>query len=626
MDFDSDCIVTGGGAADGGEVHVWKDSEPSGKSKLFHRDEKGENVFSVAISTDGNYLAAGFQNGLIRVWPLRGLDILQPPPFLFEIYHSLSPVTALTFLTDDLLLSAASSGKLRITSVSEAKHVGQIDANQGPIGCIVSLGSRIVASLGVDGILKIWDMDSFRCVYQKPGFHFQREARFVFPSLAFSEETGHLCCPSRDGRLHLFDLHSQSLCSHEAFDAHKGSFYAVAACGKYLATGGYKDQFVRLWDLKGKALVSEFDAQTSVIELCPLGTKKIVAICSSSKKTGSIRQFTVPDLKQKIFKGNGSFHSMAAFSPELCERLLLEQAAKKKDQLLTEARSLLQYPEKMGPSLQALADLGFEDDAILLQAESAGKRNKPLHELKYLRQIAERIPASPETLPLFRRLAALFEHCCEPGLAVDVLERIAGIDGGCEKDIQMLRMHPLFNLDPTTTIRSDLAHPTLLAQEIEKNDILKQLFRWSIVIPSRDRRSFTVRSLHDLNAWEHHIREVTIAKGNRIEMAREHIVLFDGQKKISTEWLLFSHVGLHAPSEGAYYALAIKSESGMILGEGYGVFRLPVSNTSEDASAYNASVAERYRSMCAQKDIGEWLIHVHEIMIKLDNQAYVKRR
>ncbi|MCL5808112.1 MAG: hypothetical protein M1418_06140 [Deltaproteobacteria bacterium] len=515
---------------------------------------------------------------------------------------------------------------MRITSVSEAKHVGQIDANQGPIGCIVSLGSRIVASLGVDGILKIWDMDSFRCVYQKPGFHFQREARFVFPSLAFSEETGHLCCPSRDGRLHLFDLHSQSLCSHEAFDAHKGSFYAVAACGKYLATGGYKDQFVRLWDLKGKALVSEFDAQTSVIELCPLGTKKIVAICSSSKKTGSIRQFTVPDLKQKIFKGNGSFHSMAAFSPELCERLLLEQAAKKKDQLLTEARSLLQYPEKMGPSLQALADLGFEDDAILLQAESAGKRNKPLHELKYLRQIAERIPASPETLPLFRRLAALFEHCCEPGLAVDVLERIAGIDGGCEKDIQMLRMHPLFNLDPTTTIRSDLAHPTLLAQEIEKNDILKQLFRWSIVIPSRDRRSFTVRSLHDLNAWEHHIREVTIAKGNRIEMAREHIVLFDGQKKISTEWLLFSHVGLHAPSEGAYYALAIKSESGMILGEGYGVFRLPVSNTSEDASAYNASVAERYRSMCAQKDIGEWLIHVHEIMIKLDNQAYVKRR
>ena len=302
MYFDSDCIVVGGTSADGGEVHIWKDSEPSGKARLFHRDETGKAVFSVAISTDGNYMAAGFQNGLIRVWSLPGMDILQPPPSPFEIYHSLSPVTALTFLTDDLLLSAASSGKLRITSVSEAKHVAQIDAHQGSICSVVSLGSRVVASLGVDGILKIWDMDSFCCEYQKPGFLFPREARFVFPSLTFSEETGHLCCPSRDGRLHLFDLHS--LCRHEAFDAHQGSFYAVAACGNYLVTGGFKDQFIKLWDLKKKVLISEFDTQASVIKLCPLGTKKIAAICSNSKKIGSIRQYTVPGLKQIIFKGS----------------------------------------------------------------------------------------------------------------------------------------------------------------------------------------------------------------------------------------------------------------------------------------------------------------------------------
>jgi len=624
MDFDSDCIVVGGTSAGGGEVHIWKGSEPSGTSRIFHRDETGKTVFSVAISTDGNYLSAGFQNGLIRVWPLPGLDILQPPPFLFEIYHSLSPVTALIFLTDDLLLSAASNGKLRITSVSEAKHVGQIDAHQGPICSVVSLGSRVVASLGVDGILKIWDMDSLHCEYQKPGFLFPREARFVFPSLAFSEETGHLCCPSRDGRLHLFDLHSP--CLHEAFDSHQGSFYAVAARGNYLATGGFKDQFVRLWDLKKKALVSEFDAQASVTKLCPLGMEKIAAICSSSKKTGSIRQFTVPGLKQKIFKGSGSFHSMAAFSPELCERLSHEQTVKKKEELITEVRSLLQHPEKMGPLLQALADLGFENEAILLQAESAGMRNKPLHELRYLLQIAERIPASQETLPIFRRLVALLEYCREPGLAIDVLERIAGIDGGCENDFRRLRMHPLFDLDPATTIRLDLAHPTLLAQEIEKNDALKHLFRWSIVIPSRERRIFPVKSLHDLNAWEHHIHEVTIAKENQIGMAREHVFLFDGQKRIPAEWLIFSNVVRHAPSEDAYYALVVKKDNGMTLGEGYGVFRPPVSNAIDDVSACNASVVERYRSLCTQKDIGEWLIRVHEVMIKFDKQAYMKRR
>jgi hypothetical protein len=623
MEFDSDCIVAGGGSEGNGEVHIWRDSEPSGKSGIFHRDETGKTVFSVAISTDGNYLSAGFQNGLVRVWAIPGIDILQPPPFLFEIYHSLSPVTALTFLTDDLLLSAASNGKLRITSVSEARHVGQIDAHQGSICSVVSLGGRVVASLGVDGILKIWDMDSFRCEYQKPGFHFPREARFVFPSLAFSEETGHLCCPSRDGRLHIFDLHS--LCRHEAFDAHHGSFYAVAACGNSLATGGFKDQFVRLWDLKKKALVSEFNAQASVTKLCSLGTKKIAAICSNSKKTGSIQQFTVPGLKQKIFKCRCSFHSMAAFPPKLCELLSHEQTSRRKEGMITEARSLFLYPEKMQPSLQALTDLGFEDEAVLLQAESAAKRNKPLHELRYLLQIVKRLTASRETLPVFRRLAALLEHCREPGLAIDVFERTAGIDGGCEKDIRRLKIHPLLNLDPATTIRLDLAHPTLLAQEIEKNDVLKQLFRWSIVIPSRDRRIFTVKSLHDLNDWEHHIREVTISKENQIGWARENIVLFDGQKRTSTECLIFSHVALHAPSEDAYYFLAVRSENGMTQGEGYGVFRPPVSNASDDVPACNASVAEMYHSLCTQKDMGEWLIRVHEIMIKLDKQAYMKR-
>jgi len=624
MDFDSDCIVAGGGSSGGGEVHIWKDSESFGKPGIFHRNETGKNAFSVAISTNGKYLSAGFQNGLIRVWHLPGLDILQPPPFLFEIYHSLSPVTSLTFLTDDLLLSASSSGKLRITSISEAKHVGQIDAHQGPICSIVSLGSRVVASLGVDGILKIWDMDSFRCEYQKHGFYFPQEVRFVFPALAFSGETGHLCCPSRDGRLHIFDLHS--LCRHESFDAHHGSFYAVAACGNCLATGGFKDQFVRLWDLKKKALVSELNVQASVTNLCPLGSKKLAAICSNSKKAGTIRQFTVPGLKQKIFQGSSSFHSMAAFPPELCERLSHEQTDRKKEKLITEIRSLFLYPEKMQSPLQALTDLGFEDEAVLLQAESAAKRNKPLHELRYLLQIAECLPASQETLPIFRRLAALLEHCREPGLAIDVLERTAGIDGAYEKDLRRLRMHPLFDLDPAITIRLDLAHPTMLAQEMEKNDVLKQLFRWSIVIPSRDRRIFQVKSLHDLNAWEHHIREVTIPEGNQIGMARENVVLFDGQKRTSTELLIFSNVGLHAPSEDAYYVLAVKRENGMTLCEAYGIFRPPVLNANDDVSACNASVAERYHSLCSQRDMAEWLISVHEIMIRLDKQAYTKGR
>lgn len=624
MDFDSDCIVTGGGAPGGGEVHIWRDHEPSTKSKLFHRDEKGKTVFSVAISPNGNYMSVGFQNGLIRVWPLPGLDILQPPPSLFEIYHSLSPITTLTFLTDDLLLSGASSGKLRITSVSEAKHVGQIDAHKGSICSILSLGSRIVASLGVDGFLKIWDMDSLHCEYQKPGFHFPREVRFVFPSLAFSEETGYLCCPSGDGRLHLFDLHS--LCSHEAFDAHQGSFYAVASYGNYIATGGFNDQFIRLWDLNTKALISEFDAQASIIKLCPLGAKKIAAICSNSRKTDSIRMFTVPGLKQKIFNESGVSHSMTAFSPELCERISHEQKINKKEKLITEARSLLQYPEKMEPSLRALADLGFEDESIMLQAESAGMRNKPLHELRYLRELTERLSVTKETLPIFRRLAALFEHCREPGLAIDVFEKIACINNESEKDIQRLRMHPLFNLDPAMTIRSDLAHPILLAQEIEKNDVLKHLFRWSIVIPSRDRRIFPLKSLHDLNAWENHVREETIRRGNEIKMIRKDVVLFDGQKRTSIEWLIFSNIGFHTPSEDAYYALLVKKENGMTLGEGYGVFRPPISNVSDDVSACNASVEEGYRSLCAQKDMGEWLIHVHEVMIKLDKQAYVKRR
>ncbi len=624
MKIDHDCLVTCGGTDGCGDLNIHDLAGHSERTKPFYQDSKGQVIYSIAISPEGTYMAAGSQNGLVRVWPFLGQDNSNLIPFILEIYHSLTPVLSLAFLTDDMLLSGGYDGKLRLISVQRKRHIAQIAAHQSPICSLVPLGSRVAASLDVDGILKIWDIELLSCAIMYTGFQFPKEFRFVLPSLTFSEETGHLCCPSANGNMHLFDLKAQ--CSHEIIEAHQGSFYAMASFGKYMATGGFRDNTVKIWDLETKELISENKTSLPFLRLCSIGKERMAAICADSDKTSSCHIFNFPDLQPADFITDGNLYSVTSLHSSLHDRINQARAMQWKNDLIEKARVHIMNPVQMEPYANLLIEKGFEVDAMLLQAESARLRNKPLHELKSLLRLTDLINISEETLPIYRSLALLLENINEPKLAIEIYEKIKILTGNVvDEKIIKLKKHRHFNLNPSVTIRSDMSHPVTLAQEIEKNMVLGRPLRWRITIRSHERQYFEIKTLNNLASWEDRIHQVATSKGHPIEMGKEDVVLYDGQEALAVSWLKVSNFGILSPVPYVYYALDIKSNNGLLLGEGHGIFDPNMLELGDDINGYNNDVLEAYNSIHIQKETGDWLKRVHGGMINLDKQEYFKR-
>lgn len=615
------CVITGGGTITSGEICIWNDLKEDGGQLCLYHDERTKGVHAIGLSPYGKYLASGSDIGIVRVWEFLGQDLTENTSPFFEIYHQLCPVTALVFLTDDLLLSAGENGRIRAISIRERKQLIDLDAHSGSVCSMIPLGSKIVASMGVDGKLKIWDMDSLSCVFQSEDVLFPYNSLNLYPSLAFSQETGFLCCPSAGGELHCFNVHNS--CSHESMPAHQGSFYAVLNIGHWFVTGGI-DHTVKLWDPMEKKLLKEVELDTAFVKLCPIGKEKFAAICTDDDKTQSLRVFSAPDLKPLDAVTGLNLRSIAAIPFEVREHLKNIESDLRKNKLIEQARSRIMDPQQMDPFLKQLVEEGFWADAKLLQAECAKRHNKPLHELEFLLQLTSAIKISQDTIAVFHRLATLLEKLNEPKLAAQHYEKLSNFIEQLEVTHQRLTAHPLFGLDPEKAVRSDISALELALQEIEKYTVLGRVFCWRLIMPSREPRIFKTQALHSLDLWEQYIREQASSKNRNLQMDQESVDLFDGVKTTNINWLRISQIGLHCPSSCLDYAIQIDQKNGVA--QGYGIFN-PNKETgsTDDVGIKNVMLSQSLKAIYQQREAGDWLRLVHERMKKLDKQASFSR-
>lgn len=626
MTPDIESIVTGGGTTADGEIRLWKDLEHQPIVLNIYKDNKVGGIYNITISPSGMYMAAGSRVGLVRVWPFLDHDIEENTPFLFEVYHQMCRVNALTFLNDDLLLSGGDNGKLRIISIKKKKHLKNkdIEAHLGPVCSLVSLGDKVVASLGIDGILKLWDMDSLSCEFQKEGFKFPKDPFSRFPNISFSFETGHLCCPSADGKLHLFNIRNSLL--QETIEAHNGVFYCTTAYGQYLATAGLKDCTLKLWDLKTKKLMKLFKTGVPVLRLCVIGQEKVAAICLEPNKSQSLRTFLLPELRPLNNITGQSFRSIATIPLPVVEHRIKIELARWKSKLIENARSRIMHPQQMEPFLVQLAGRGFWAEAKILQAESAKIRGKPLHELGFLLQLAKAIKVSEDTVPVFFRLALLLEQLNEPGLSVKYFKKIRHFEKSADDALKRLKNHPFNGINPGITIRSDISSVEIIKQEIEKETVLKRLFCWRIVIPSNKEKVFRIHSFKSYEQWQKNIEEISQESNRVVNTKQETLTLFNGRKKKKLQWLKISQIsGFSCPSPFLEYALKLLPESKMA--EGYGIFNPnKVDAPKNDVNSQNALLAQEYRNIYQERKAAKWLNRVHEFMKKLDRQSYYRNK
>jgi hypothetical protein len=290
---------------------------------------------------------------------------------------------------------------------------------------------------------------------------------------------------------------------------------------------------------------------------------------------------------------------------------------------VAQARLKISDSAQLEPYLRDLWARGFSAEVLLLQAESARARGKPLHELGFLIQLTKKINVSHHTVPLFRHLASLLAQLDEPLLAVRYYKHILPFQKEVEREIERLRNLPLASLEPEKTLRSDISPPKLAVQEMEKDTVLGRPFQWKLLLPSRVRRAFQISSLLELYHWEEALKSNASRFDRPVKTAQEELAVYDGQACRESQFLMISEIGSSCPSPYLLYVLSLDREKGQA--EGFGLFDPNTEPQSGDLSLSNAVLANAYRKVTEQREFESWLDQVTGAMRRVEAHAILRR-
>jgi WD40 repeat protein len=114
------------------------------------------SVCSLAITPDGEILAAGCTDGNIKLWKLETLELLG----IFEAHTG--PVMSVVFSVDTpTLISASADGTVMIWHVKTGQQLGILrdDSAASVMAVAISSDGHWIASGGADSMIKIWQRD-----------------------------------------------------------------------------------------------------------------------------------------------------------------------------------------------------------------------------------------------------------------------------------------------------------------------------------------------------------------------------------------------------------------------------------------------------------------------------------
>src|SRR5262245_10699376 len=252
----------------GAKLTLWnrQNSEPAAELLAnYKREEVERPIRSVAVSADGNWLAAGDEKGTVRIWTLS--DRHEVVAFHAHDGH----LTQLAFSPDSRLLATTSySGDVHLWQLPEGKKLKSLKMDKYEIRHLMFLSENQLASAGSEASL--WNVETGT----KETALTTRDV--IGPALGLSSDRRLLAFNDADSALQFWDV-QKSKATGLALRGAGAHLIAFSKDAKWIATYSNNSE-IRIWDAARGAVMQVIDAdggRTSALTWLPDCSALLVA-------------------------------------------------------------------------------------------------------------------------------------------------------------------------------------------------------------------------------------------------------------------------------------------------------------------------------------------------------------
>ena len=284
-----------------GDIHIWKADRATYISAL-----KGHSAWvrSVNFSPDGQLLASCSSDTTIRLWDVETSECHQ----ILEGHTS--RVRSAVFNQDGkILISASSDETIMIWSVSDGKKLGVLHGHKNVVFSLAfNSQDNTLFSGSFDNSIKVWDVKAGHLIKTLQG---HEEA---IMAIALSPQGDLLASGGADLKLRLWDVRSGNCLA--ILDGHTESIATLAFSpdGQLLASGS-QDRTIRLWDSSSRACLRTLLGHTNFVEAVAFHPDNRTLFSGSQDQ--SIRTWDTRTGKQlRITQGYVDSAWIVAFHPD----------------------------------------------------------------------------------------------------------------------------------------------------------------------------------------------------------------------------------------------------------------------------------------------------------------------
>ena len=295
-----------------GMIYLWKVKQ-DGKLELSKSfPAHGSWVWSVALNSEGQLLASGGQDGIIKIWSITTDISINCHSLPHPSQKHYAPIRAVTFSADSKFLATGSEDKtIKIWSVETGECLHTLEGHQERVGGVTfSPNGQLLASGSADKTIKIWSVDTGECLHTLTGHQ-----DWVW-QVAFSSDGQLLASGSGDKTIKIWSIIEGEYQNIDTLTGHESWIWSIAFSpdGQYIASGS-EDFTLRLWSVKTRECLQCFRGYGNRLSSITFSTDSQYILSGSIDR--SLRLWSIKNHKclQQI-NGHTDWICSVAFSPD----------------------------------------------------------------------------------------------------------------------------------------------------------------------------------------------------------------------------------------------------------------------------------------------------------------------